>query len=321
VSPTRVEVREPEKRYGGEYYPLPLPEEIKVLGINQGDTVVLEIVEEEIQGQEIRYIKGRHGDAPRNEMTVRRQPGCSPELFVQCPAAFSGEHGDPPFNELERGTRLVVEVLLDDDEFRIYSHEDYRFRYQQLSEGGGPPPELPLTIPLIASNDDRYTDLSGEMEGQKFEIVPFHGQKQVFVELGEEMGNQDLMRGDRFRGGPNMLQAAKEETGIPRRSVDQLGIYWDPDDSSMNPDGEKIYEEHDTASAKVVLPQQGSFRIEVEDGEDSGSHWLAADPHLGLTDPVREKWSAFLFEDSKDLEPPKIYIPVPRTGKGHWQTY
>ncbi|WP_313694167.1 hypothetical protein [Halorarum halobium] len=321
VSPTRVEVREPEKRSGGEYYPLPLPDEIELLEIDQGDTVVLELVEEEVQGKSIRYIQGHSGEAPRNQMTVRRQSGCSPELFIQCPAAFSGEHGSPPFNELGKGDRLVVEVLVDEGEFRIYGYDDYRYRFQQLSEDDGPPPELPLAIPLIASNNDGYTDLSGEKEGQEFEIVPFHGQDEVFVELGEEMGKQDLMRGNRFRGIPNLLRAAGERTGIPERSVDKIEIYWDSEDVSMNPDGEKIYEEHDTDSAKVVLPEQGSYLIIVEAGEDSGSHWLAADPNIALTDPIRDKWSAFLFEDSEELQAPKIYIPVPRTGKGHWDTY
>jgi hypothetical protein len=333
VSPTRVEVREPEKRYGGEYYPLPLPGEVEVLGINEGDTVVLELVEEEIQDKVIHYIRGYSGEAPRNEMTVRRQPGCSPELFVQCPAAFSGEHGSPPFNQLGKGDRLVVEVVVEDDEFRIYGHDDYRYRYQQLSEEDGPPPELPASIPLIASNTGEYTVLSGDVEGQRFKIFPFHGQSDLFVEIAEkekrESGFSDLKFsmpvGDdnlrsTFYGSRDLLSHVLENYDMPVVEADKVEIFWrdETGEGSVEEKG-RIYEEQNTECVKVVLPERGSFLISVEKGGESTLLKLMSGCESGRG-TFRDGWSAKLFHDSGECDVPELYVPVPESGKGWWDT-
>jgi len=328
VTNAKVKVRTPERRRressSGKYYPLPIIDEVNRFGLEKTDQVYLELVEEEVSSVEISFIKGRAQDFETSEdsKTIQRQPGCNPELYIQCPVDYSNKPGGKSFYGLEKGDILVVEIL--EDEFRIYTEDDYRYRYQQLSEAEGPPPKLPLTIPLLASKDDEYTDLSGSTNGQKFEIVSVDGENKAFYttffdfELGEveQASSQQIVQ----NGSNELIQDAKDSQVLPLVEADRISIYWDSE-SEFNRDfeGRKIFEDRNTSSSTVILPDSGSFEIEAEVGGQVGKMSLASDvEELLLSDPIKDEWEGLLSYDVDGSDVIQFFVPVP---DDHWPDY
>jgi hypothetical protein len=116
----------------------------------------------------------------------------------------------------------------------------------------------------------------------------------------------------------------RDEYGIPIVEAD-IRVEWAPEaDPSIviYDETNSIYSEESTSSAKVELKEEGSYLLLAEKDGDGGVMWLAPDPRLAMTDPIRDSWSSFIYEDDEDWEAPKIYIPMYLgEQRGYWPDY
>ncbi|WP_336328318.1 hypothetical protein [Halovenus sp. HT40] len=308
----------------GNYLEIPLPDEVADFeGVEIGEKSFYVHLVKDDDFSYLRYTPD--DDSSRHFLKLKEKSGSDPSLAVSLPAEYAVTYNLSPFQGMEHGDRVNIEIREDENEIRVYTPEEFPHRVKQLSEEGTLTDfDTPVIAPVLATGDG-FTDLtvSANAQSQKFEIVPFDGQHRSFVEIAEEYpifrSQTGRVRGEVFRGGPRLLNAVRDESGIPTIEAD-IKVKWAPDaPPSMGGGGEVIYTKESSSSAKVELQEEGSYSVLAEKDGESGGMWLAPDPNLAMTDPIRDSWSAFLFDDEEDWEAPKIYIPV-NLGevKGHW---
>ncbi|WP_159903626.1 hypothetical protein [Salinirussus salinus] len=319
-----VEIREYRNQASvitpGKYLEIPLPEEVTDFeDVEIGEKSFYAHLERAEDFSYLRYTP--EDDGSRHHLTLKEKSGSDPSLAVSLPAEFAVTNDRSPFQGMQHGDRVNIEIREEENEIRVYTPEDFPHRVRQLSEEGTLTDfDTPVIAPLLATGDG-FSDLtvSADAPSQKFEIVPFDGQHKGFVEVAEEYPIFRSRTQQGFRGGPKPLNIVKDKYGIPTVEAD-ITVKWAPEAApSMGGGGDVIYTKKDSSSAKVELQEKGSYSVLAEKDGDHGGMWLAPDPNLAMTDPIRESWSAFLYDDDEEWEAPKIYIPV-NVGeeKGHW---
>jgi len=304
----------------GEYLEIPLSEEVADFeGVEIGAKSFYAHLEKDEDFSYLRFTSV--DDSSRHFLNLKRKSGSYPPLAVSLPTEYAVTNDRSPVQGMEHGDRVNIEIRDEENEIRVYSPEDFPHRVKQLSEEGTLTDfDTPIIAPVLAAGNN-FADLtpSADTPSQKFEIVPFDGQHEGFVEVAEEYPVFRSRTQSGFRGGPKPLNIVKEEYGIPTVNAD-ITVKWNPRvEAHMNGGSDVIYREQNTFSAKVILPERGPFSFIAERNGDTGYAWLAADPSLAMTDPIRDSWSAFLYDDDENWEAPKIYVPVNiGEGKGHW---
>lgn len=308
----------------GKYLEVPLPDDVAGFeDVEAGNKSFYAHLEKDEDFSYLRYTP--NDDSPRHFLKLKEKTGSDPSLAVSLPTEYAVTNTRSPFQGIGHGDRVNIEIREEESEIRVYTPEAFPHRVSQLTEEGTMTDfDTPMIAPLLASGDG-FTDLtvSDEEPSQKFEIIPFDGNHQRFVEVAEEhpiYRSRDPMKpSEVFRGEPGILDKVEEEFGIPIIDAD-IKVKWLPDaPPSMGGGGDVIYTEKSSSSGKVELQEKGSYSVLAEKDSGSGGMWLAPDPDLAMTDPIRESWSAFLYDDEEEWEAPKIYIPV-NLGevKGYW---
>jgi len=311
----------------GKYLEIPVPECLADFdGVKPGEKSFYAHLE---NGQEFSYLRFSVEDRnPRHHLKLKDKNRGNTNLAVSLPTEFAVHNDRSPFRGVSAGDSVNIEIREEDNEFRLFRTEDFPYRVKELSkEGTLTDFDKRFVAPVLATGTD-FTDLtvSSDVQSQEFEIVPFDGQHQSFVEIAEESQRMPtqlrMTTGDVFRGSPKLLDAVKQGFGLPIIEAD-IKVKWSPEaQPRITGGGNLIYTEENATSAKVELQENGSYSLLAEQDGDGGSVWLAPDPDLALTDPIRENWSAFLYEDQEGWEAPKIYVPVGiGEQKGHWPSY
>jgi hypothetical protein len=328
------------KSSDGRYISCPLPDEVGDLGFEVGDRVSLKLVREHREDVDTYFIRCSTEDIGRHSLQIRVNEENNPELFIRIPIEYTFYREGQSFHGLDKNDRLTVEVNYGDGEFRIYTADDFRFRLKELSEDGLPPTvKTPVFAPLLTESSDGFVDLSegvDGVEGQRFEIVAFDGQDDLFVQIAEEE-KQKLRReegsssprfsapvGDdnprsTFYGSQDLLKHALENHELPVLEADSIEIFWKFESvgsDSLQKMG-RIFEAEDAKSVKVILPKLGSFLLKVTHGESSTSLKLLSNSNSGGS-AFRGGWSTKFWSDPEDSDVPSLYLPVPQSGRGWW---
>lgn len=312
----------------GKYLEVPLPEEVaRFEGANIGEKSFYAHLEKDNNLSYLRYTPEK--DSSRHYLKLKKKSGSSPSLAVSLPAEYAINNDRSPFQGMKHNERVNIEIREEKNEIRVYTPDDFPRRVNQLSEEGTLTDfDTPIIAPFL-SRGNGYTDLtaSGDAVSQKFELIPFDGQHQRFVEMAKEVPmfrSRSFNRSEVFRGGPHIFRAVRDEYGIPIVEAN-IRVEWAPEaDPSIviGNEADLIYSEEGTSSAKVELYEEGSYSLWAEKDGDEGGMWLAPDPRLAMTDPIRGSWSSFVYEDDENWEAPKIYLPV-HLGeiRGYWPDY
>lgn len=311
----------------GNYLEIPLPDEVADFeGVEIGEKYFYVHLVKDDDFSYLRYTPD--DDSSRHFLKLKEKSGSNPSLAVSLPAEYAVTYDLSPFQGMEHGDRVNIEIREEENEIRVYTPEDFPHRVQQLSEEGTLTDfDTPVIAPVLATGDG-FTDLTilADAPSQKFEIIPFDGQHQSFVEMAEEypiFQSRNIGTGEVFRGGPRILNVVKNEFGLPIIEAD-IKLRWRPEaQPGMHGAGDNVvYIERSSSCAKIELQEKGTYFVVAEKDGDTGGRWLAPDPDIAMTDPIRESWSAFLYDDEEDDEVPKIYVPVDRGElKGFWPEY
>lgn len=339
----------------GKYIEVPLPEEVSnIEGAEEGEKSFYVDLVSEKELSYLRYTPEKEND--RHYVKLKHKGGRDPEHAVSIPVEYALHNNRSPLQGISHGDRVNVELRVKENEFRVYDPEDFSHRVNQLSEEGVLAEfDTPIVAPLLLSQNDEYTDLSAETSysSQKFKIVPFEGQHEVFIEAARQNKLKRLDEDDPFydskkeriedsevfNGSRGVFFTARDRFGIPVTRVDELAISWCPKDdheqmTALLRDGFRtpeppypdiqdmvIYRESNTKCSKVVLPEKGSYYVIARKGDDvSYFPFYHQEEQADGGRQYREDWGVYLYSD--DEMPPTIYVPIPR-GRPHikWTKY
>lgn len=316
----------------GTYFEIPLPDEIQKLEGLQPVLEELEELEESgVTGQELRNEKSKaffpelvtHEEMPsylrynlnRNESDGRfsyvlKNQGSvdEPDFRVGVPKEFL--RGDSLFSDLGSSDSIKIEVDVATDELRIYREENYWKRDQELADQGRKPVVKKYPAAAIATQfTDRYVNLSGGYEGQKFRIIPFDVMDGRFLE-----GLTGKVDSETFDPGPEKIEQAIQEGEMPQYSVEKVEILWNraqPSFKFREDQSQVIYTEYITDAVQVILPSRGSFRITTTTQYGTRSSSLVC-RNRGL-DPENSSldgdWSGLYTTNPADKEYSTKYVP------------
>lgn len=299
-------------RASGDFYSITLPYKIEKFGWDVGeDFLILEKIDEEppcIRGEKAPSEYDRHTRISSTKAVYKLVTRGSNRPRITIPKMWADD-----FLNYGGDESLTVELNETEEEpcIRIYDGEAvYKRKGQMIDEGysvrDGPSRAV---APLIYSEiqaEEEYTDLSGETDlpGQKFEIVPFDGQRDVFLETAREQAlerfkarlnpkhpdyeskkervTKRIKESDSFQAHEGTFHRVKEEHGISVTSVDELAISWcrkcekekidnlvargygPPEPPYPDVEDQIIYREENTDCMKVTLPAKGSYFVLVE---------------------------------------------------------
>ena len=286
------------------------------------------------------FIRCSTEDIGRHSLQIRINEENNPELFIRIPIEYTFYRENQSFHGLDKNDRLTVEVNYEDGEFRIYTADDFRYRLKELSGEGLPPTvKTPVFAPLVTDSSDDFVDLAEGVDGvesQKFEIVPFDGQDDIFVQIADEEkqrlrtqggsssprfsapGSEDNPRST-FYGSRDLLSHTLENHELPVVEADSIEIFWKIETGGSDSVRKMgcIFEAEDVKSVKVILPKLGSFLLKVTHDGSSTSLKLLSNSDSGGS-AFRGGWSTKFWSDPEDGGVPSLYLPVPQSGKGWW---
>jgi len=289
----------------GEYLEIPLPDE--VAGFEDVEVGKKSFYANLQKNEDISYVRYTpDDDSSRHFLKLKEKSGSDPSLAVSLPTEYAVTNGRSPFQGMEHGDRVNIEIREEENEIRVYTPEDFPHRVKQLSEEGTLTDfDTPVVAPVLGTSEE-FTDLSvgTDLPSQKFRIVPFDGQHDVFLETAREQaldefnaklnpqhpdyeskkekGTKRIKESDSFRARKNTLYKVRDEHGIPVTSVDELAISWcpkcehedidnllargyrAPEPPAPDIEDQIIYRESNTECGKVALPAKGSFFVIVE---------------------------------------------------------
>lgn len=221
-----------------------------------------------------------------------------------------------PFHGLERNDPVIVVGYPGKDCIRVYDPDDYRKKT-------GLDVKAPSLAFLTSSLFNRFTDIAGQTpySGQKWEIVPFDAQHEVFGEEADRRNYRSLLG---FRGDLSLFERVYEKDCIPVVRAREIRVRWNPyyehpvNEFSGEPVRSKpvkeeieagafiVYKDYLTRSSKVVLPEKGAYIVEAKVKEGLG--WVAAAYFGGSTG-----WDSQYWIEADDLN--QMYIPTPTVFK------
>lgn len=137
-----VEVRRYKIRASGEYFEFPIPDElVEEFDWQVGENIVLSRqFEETSDGGRIVYIEASPGpDSARNSYELKERPDLNPSYSVAIPSGWVTTQKDfktggksvqnPFYQNIDHGTKVVVEEDASEDSVRIYDQDDHAQKY------------------------------------------------------------------------------------------------------------------------------------------------------------------------------------------------
>lgn len=156
------------KESDGQYFSTPLPDQVKKIGLEAGDSVFLSLETDEIEGEEVSFIRGSTDEISRHELTVRHREDFFLNLFVRIPIEYTYYREGQSFYGLGKGDELIVELDYLENEFRVYRADEYMLRVSQLASSNVFPkvksPSLGNELPM---------DLMKELVDVYFDLIEF----------------------------------------------------------------------------------------------------------------------------------------------------
>jgi hypothetical protein len=325
------------KSSDGRYISCPLPDEVRELGFEVGDKLSLALESDVVDGEEVYFVRYSREDIGRHSLQIRINEENNPELYIRIPIEYTFYREGQPFHGLDKDDQITVEANYRDSEIRIYPQEDYTTRLKQLADDGVFPEfKKPIFAPLIGVSRQGFTDLTrgiglGE---QNFKLVAVDGRdeklfKTIFDRAFQPLGQATFDRIVR-KGSDNLIQEFRKDNELPAVVADRVTVFWDPGyvdrpdaedmtwgsgTSSEWPDqfkGEKIYEDWNTSSVKLILPNEGAFEVEVEvDGETGRIPIYSDTGEMMLSDSIDDEWDALLSYVEEDSDVYNLLVPVP----------
>lgn len=297
------------ERASGDYYLLTLPYKIEKFGWQTGeDYLMLEKVDDEppyIRVEKASEEYDSHSRVSSRKAVYKLVTRGSNRPRIRIPKMWADE-----FLNYGGDESLTVELneIEGEPHIRIYDGEDVQERKMGLIRVGrsvkdGPSRAAAPLVPLVENSGEGYVDLSSEtdLQSQRFNIVPFDGQHDLFLETAREQALEEfksnlnpehpnheskkervterIKASDSFRARKGTFQRVKEEQGVPVISVDELAISWcrncekedidnllargyrTPQPPSPDIEDQIIYREANTDCLKVELPAKGSYFV------------------------------------------------------------
>lgn len=217
-----------------------------------------------------------------------------------------------PFYGLENDDQVVVVAFPDEKRIRVYHPEDYRKRT-------GLDIRAPSLAFLTNGLFNRFADIAGQTpySGQKWEIVPFDAQHEVFEEEATGRNYRTFLG---FRGNLGLFERVEEQDRLPVIRARKIRVRWNPfyehpknvmmDGPSMSKPKRKdvesgafvVYRDYLTRCSRVILPEKGAFIVEAEVKDGSG--WIAGGYFGGSIG-----WDAKYQTEEDDCF--RMYVPTP----------
>jgi hypothetical protein len=305
------------------YYSVTLPDEIQDLfGLNEGSAVVTSLEHSSVKGEEYRYLEitwppaDEETEADSREYDIRDDDGT---LHVRIKPNLTRENKDSPFNQIEEGDSLFVELNELDPAIRVFQPEDATLRNKELGLEGTWPSFKQIVGGMLGGlfKDSRYTDLSKSTpyKGQEFELIPFDVQSDVFTQGDSVSGN--------YAPSIDSFQEVRNQGRIPQRRVRKLVIKWSPeavlnyyDDDwtggdATGSDQEVIYTCYLVNETKVILPCIGVFEISTVTEYGENHTWLTFSPSGSRSHQrqIDDNWYSRYYENTGDEDAITVYIP------------
>ncbi|KAB7514613.1 hypothetical protein DM867_05700 [Halosegnis rubeus] len=125
----------------GEYLEVPLSDDVEELGLGQGDKLYMVLDRSDTDtGGYLKISIDQLEDRGRvHSLLLKKNEASSPSYAVSIPAEYSVHSGLSPFQGLEQGDTVIVEVDNDDGLIRVYQPSDYRSRLEKLVENESTP--------------------------------------------------------------------------------------------------------------------------------------------------------------------------------------
>ena len=303
-----VQLKEYDSSASGNYYEIPLTEDIKSYDVSGGDPLHLSLENDEDPAH--LRIDFKH-TGTRHNRKLKQKNG---SFRVSFPKEFlRSDAYNSPFSDLRNGDKVNVEY--NSDHLRVYTPEDYRKRTSHLVEEGRTPEfKIPVGALLagsaFADRPDGFTDVAAEtqFEGQRVRIKPFEGLTELFQEEASAEASQPIVTQKDF-------YKVLEKGGLDSRQVDFLKVYWNPSpvDPRSPEKGKSILGGFGKETWELVLPKHGAFVFEAQFGGDTSETFLTYcdDVFKGLVEPdIGNEWFG-LYVDVDREGVIEVYIPVP----------
>lgn len=328
-----VRARQPAERYrhssSGEYYALPLPQDITKYGFEAGDSVYLSL-ETPDEVEEVRYLKVSREESSRHKLKIRRREDRYPEHFLTLPIEYSEYNKKSPFRGIEKDDEVVVEITPKESAARIYRREDYQMRHNYLAEKGRTPElKAPVIIPLL--------DLSWGTghDGQVFHIASCNTYAPELLKIAESHKDYRYVSEDEIYEGHrdhyNMpyedvkqyhysqstlrkyLAGKRIPYDLPLVQTPDIRIEWNPNPDPT--DDTNLGEMQSTTLqnirlAKVKLPKRGKFVITTSfknPHSEKGNRTLEMH-HLGY---LEDRFYSGSLPDQQEFKPEKKTRTLP----------
>ena len=238
-----------------------LPDRIGILGLGEADFVRLETRmtngKQYIAGQKVKK------EEPSDSHYEIYTEGSS-RLRMTMPSKWRDDFIEDKENDI-----LVVEVNPKENEFRIYKNEDYHQRLQELHDNSiYPRLRQKVIVPLAA--------FSRENESQKFRIIPFNYEHEVFAKVANELDEVDNP------ADPAVLHEIIDRDRLPRCKSPKLTVYWDPKGKRHTDINRRktIFTDTGVNEVEIRLPAQGSFHVSANpDGDETWVNYGKSSGH------------------------------------------
>jgi len=125
----------------GEYLEIPLSDDIEDLGLTTGDDIQMTLSKSGFES--IRYLKISGNDLQdrgrTHSLSLKRNEDSSPSYAVSIPVEYSVHSDLSPFQGLEQGDTVIVEVNSSSELISVYQPSDYQNRLEELVESEATP--------------------------------------------------------------------------------------------------------------------------------------------------------------------------------------
>jgi bifunctional DNA-binding transcriptional regulator/antitoxin component of YhaV-PrlF toxin-antitoxin module len=187
----------------GEYLEVPLSDDVEELGLGQGDKLYMVLDRSDTDtGGYLKISADQLEDRGRvHSLLLKKNEASSPSYAVSIPAEYSVHSGLSPFQGLEQGDTVIVEVDNDDELIRVYQPSDYRSRLEKLVENESTPD---IRVPTVLAGLYQGKSLQQiTSEVGEWRIKPYHQlnggyiEDSAYVEVFDEEDRLiDVLSGD-----------------------------------------------------------------------------------------------------------------------------